>query len=88
MYSKRLEFYRDVFGGWRWECFDAKGEAQDSPFSYDTRAECVADARRRGLIVQRRGAAPASDTRGPRRRVSDTQGTRLPATAGASVAAA
>ena len=46
---RKLNFYRDVFGGWRWEYFDADGEAHDSPFSYDSHLECVEDARRQGM---------------------------------------
>jgi DNA-binding response OmpR family regulator len=38
-------YYRDVFGGWRWECRNAQGHLQDSQQSYDTREECVEDAR-------------------------------------------
>ncbi|HYH43607.1 MAG TPA: hypothetical protein VD867_16655 [Burkholderiales bacterium] len=53
MQTNELVIYRDVFGGWRWECFDADGEARDSQFSYDTRSECVADAKQRGLLPRR-----------------------------------
>ena len=38
-------FYRDVFGGWRWECRDAKGCTYDSQHSYDTREECIEAAK-------------------------------------------
>lgn len=34
-------FYRDVFGGWRWELRDEHGYVQDSQHSYDTREECA-----------------------------------------------
>src|SRR5215213_950366 len=34
-------FYRDVFGGWRWELRAADGHMQDSEHGYDTREECV-----------------------------------------------
>jgi hypothetical protein len=89
MNSKKLAFYRDVFGGWRWEYFDANGQARDSAFSYDTHAECVADARGRGLIIQRRGlAAGAIDTQGFGRRVSDKRGTGSPVAAVSNVIAA
>jgi DNA-binding response OmpR family regulator len=37
-------FYRDVFGGWRWECRGHDGHVQDSQHSYATRDECVAAA--------------------------------------------
>lgn len=40
-------FYRDVFGGWRWEFGDARGEVRDSPHSFDTREECVLHAQTR-----------------------------------------
>ena len=64
MRTNDLGFYRDVFGGWRWEYFDAHGEAYDSPGSFDTRADCVADARLRGLTgKQRRAAAAPRDRR-------------------------
>jgi hypothetical protein len=50
-------FYRDVFGGWRWECYDSAGEALDSRESFDTSNECIDDARhdkhrRGGLTTQ------------------------------------
>lgn len=54
MRTKELVIYRDVFGGWRWEYFGPDGEARDSRFSYDTRPECVADARRHGLLPHSR----------------------------------
>jgi hypothetical protein len=38
-------FYLDVFGGWRWEYYDPTGEAFDSRDSFDTRQECVENAR-------------------------------------------
>ena len=42
-------FYRDVFGGWRWEFKDAEGEMRDSPHCYETYEDCVAAAERAGL---------------------------------------
>ena len=41
-------FYRDLFGGWRWEWRDSEGNIRDSQHSYDTREECVEAARRLG----------------------------------------
>jgi hypothetical protein len=32
----QLVFYRDVFGGWRYEFRDDNGHLRDSPHSYDT----------------------------------------------------
>ena len=46
-------FYRDVFGGWRWEFEDAKGEMRDSPHCYETYEDCVAAAERAGLHAPR-----------------------------------
>jgi hypothetical protein len=46
-------FYRDVFGGWRWEFKDAKGEMRDSPHCYETYEDCVAAAERAGLHAPR-----------------------------------
>ena len=63
MRTNDIGFYRDVFGGWRWEYFDAHGEAHDSPSSFDTRADCVADARLRGLTGKQLRAAAASHDR-------------------------
>lgn len=37
--------YRDVFGGWRWEC-QIGGTIRDSQYSYDTREECLDAATR------------------------------------------
>ncbi|HYI87520.1 MAG TPA: hypothetical protein VEX61_10520, partial [Burkholderiales bacterium] len=45
-------FYRDVFGGWRWECRGAQGHVRDSQQSYDTREECVEDAQRAPLNAE------------------------------------
>ena len=53
MKTNQLVIYRDVFGGWRWERLGSDGEVRDSQFSYDTRAECAADANRRGLLPHR-----------------------------------
>jgi hypothetical protein len=41
-------FYRDVFGGWRWEYFDHNGDAFDSRESFETPHECVQNARMSG----------------------------------------
>lgn len=84
MRTNELVFYRDVFGGWRWEFFDVSGEASDAQSSFDTRSECVADARRSGLIRQRRGSAVTTGgAKGPRRRVADRPNPGAP-TSGAS----
>ena len=42
-------FYRDLFGGWRWEWRDSDGNIRDSQHSYETREECVEAARRLDL---------------------------------------
>jgi DNA-binding response OmpR family regulator len=42
-------FYRDLFGGWRWEWCDEEGNIRDSKQSYDTRDECVQQARAAGI---------------------------------------
>jgi DNA-binding response OmpR family regulator len=44
-------FYRDLFGGWRWEWRDAEGHIRDSQQSYDSRDECVQAARRAGICT-------------------------------------
>ena len=41
--------YRDVFGGWRWEFRDARGQMRDSRDSFDSYEDCVAAAQREGL---------------------------------------
>ena len=72
MRTNDIGFYRDVFGGWRWEYFDAGGEAYDSPGSFDTRADCVADARLRGLTgAHRRTVAALRDRRALPRRIDE-----------------
>ena len=87
MDRKQLGFYRDVFGGWRWEYFDSHGEARDSPCSYDTRAECVSDARRHGLLVQRTTLArPAGEGPVFRRPVPDMHATGSAPTPASGVA--
>ena len=43
------EFYRDVFGGWRWEHHGRDGTVRDSRESFDTWQECIEDARNTGL---------------------------------------
>jgi DNA-binding response OmpR family regulator len=55
-------FYRDVFGGWRWESHTADGHTQDSQHSYDTRDECVEAAERAVLSasVSVEAKAPAA----------------------------
>jgi uncharacterized protein YegP (UPF0339 family) len=40
-----FRFYRDVFGGWRWEFRQADGHFIDSRRSYDTEEDCRAAAR-------------------------------------------
>jgi hypothetical protein len=41
--------YRDVFGGWRWEFKDARGQMRDSRDSFDSYEDCAAAAQRAGL---------------------------------------
>jgi DNA-binding response OmpR family regulator len=41
--------YRDLFGAWRWERRETDGTVSESPYSYVTRAECVADATKAGM---------------------------------------
>jgi len=43
------DFYRDVFGGWRWECTAEDFNMQDSKSSYETREACVAAALAAGM---------------------------------------
>jgi hypothetical protein len=52
-------FYRDLFGGWRWEFHAEGGEVRDSRQSFDSREECVEDAIKAGLDV--RPAPPISN---------------------------
>jgi hypothetical protein len=42
-------FYRDVFGGWRWEYYHRNGEAVDSRESFNTREACIENAGAAGL---------------------------------------
>jgi DNA-binding response OmpR family regulator len=42
-------FYRDLFGGWRWEWHDGEGQVRDSQYSYDSREDCVEAARKDGV---------------------------------------
>ncbi len=58
-------FYRDVFGGWRWEFRNGHGQLQDSPHSYDTREECIEAAQKARLSA----AVPSSDARRTRQAV-------------------
>lgn len=76
-------FYRDLFGGWRWEMRQPDGSVMESPFSYPTRAECVAAAEKCGLPVEKpKGSEPeqAPDERRtsvlPRRSVLCVQSSR------------
>jgi DNA-binding response OmpR family regulator len=50
-------FYRDVFGGWRWEFRNSSGNVRDSQQSYVTREECVSAADAAALQI---GCAPAN----------------------------
>ena len=47
--TRPCNIYRDVFGAWRWEFRDARGEAHDSLESFDTYEECFAAARQLGF---------------------------------------
>lgn len=58
-FRRLCNYYRDVFGGWRWEFEDAEGDMRDSHHSYETYAECVAAARCAGL----QGIAPGGHDR-------------------------
>ena len=40
----KCAFYRDVFGGWRWECVEPNGDMRDCVYSSASLADCVADA--------------------------------------------
>jgi DNA-binding response OmpR family regulator len=42
-------FYRDIFGGWRWEFMDTEGNTRDSQHSYGSREDCVEAAKRGGM---------------------------------------
>jgi hypothetical protein len=57
-------FYRDVFGDWRWEYYDATGEAFDSRESFETERECIENAGTAGargnVIPMRRKPTVAS----------------------------
>jgi DNA-binding response OmpR family regulator len=55
--------YRDLFGGWRWECHDANGNARDSQQSYDTREDCVAAAARARVSMGDMGKRDAHEGR-------------------------
>lgn len=61
-----LVVYLDVFGGWRWELHQGNGDVLDSPYCYDTRADCLGDAARRGLLP----AAGKTDRRSAARKPS------------------
>jgi CheY-like chemotaxis protein len=52
-------FYRDVFGGWRWELRAADGHMQDSEHGYETREACVEAAERAAAAAEFSHAAPA-----------------------------
>jgi uncharacterized protein YegP (UPF0339 family) len=41
-----FSFYRDVFGGWRWELLTDDGEVIDSREAFETKHDCVRDARK------------------------------------------
>ena len=43
--------YRDVWGGWRWEAHDAKGESVDSRQSFSSLEDCMKDAARAGYVA-------------------------------------
>jgi DNA-binding response OmpR family regulator len=53
-------FYRDVFGGWRWEIRTVDGQMQDSQHSYDTREECVQAAEKAASTASSIDAQPAT----------------------------
>ena len=57
-------FYRDLFGGWRWEWRDADGAIRDSKHSFDTREECMEAARQEG-IYSPEPAAPEAPKQSP-----------------------
>lgn len=53
------DVYRDVFGGWRWEAHDPKGQPVDSRLSFSSIEDCMRDAERAGYTIsgntERRG---------------------------------
>jgi hypothetical protein len=57
--ASELSYYRDVFGGWRWESCDRAGEAIDSRNGFETLEECVEDARR--CAATPRNSTPVTD---------------------------
>ena len=46
--------YRDVFGGWRWEFRDRRGNMRDSRDSFESYEDCAAAARLFGFEPQAR----------------------------------
>lgn len=54
--TRTCHLYRDVFGGWRWEAHDAKGESVDSRQSFASLEDCMRDAARAGYVA----SGPAS----------------------------
>jgi DNA-binding response OmpR family regulator len=71
--------YRDLFGGWRWELRDADGHMRDSQNAYDSRHDCIDEARKARLTLGL-ASGPASKPRGRQdqdHRDSDIQRTLL-----------
>ena len=53
-------FYRDVFGGWRWEFRQPDGDFIDSRESYESKEECVVAAHRAARALLPREQASLS----------------------------
>jgi hypothetical protein len=58
--KSEFSYYRDVFGGWRWESLDRTGEAIDSRDCFESKAECVEDAQRYSAETARGSTVVAS----------------------------
>jgi hypothetical protein len=52
-------FLHEWFAGWRWECHRDGVLLTESLQSFETREECVADARRHGHHARESGASRA-----------------------------
>ena len=52
-------FYRDVFGDWHWEHTEEAQFVAESAYGFETRSECIQDARQRGYASDLRMAAAA-----------------------------
>ena len=77
--SRGYAFYRDVFGDWRWEYYDATGEAFDSRESFETERECIENARTaapRGNVLPMRRKQPTVAS-SKAWRVQDVQADRI-----------